>query len=318
MKVLLPGISGLLARIVARKLHARGHEVVGIDSRPWPDVPDGIAIHTVDIRKRAAEDVFRTTRPDAVIHMATVTHLLKKSSEEQYRINLGGTRAVWDHCHAYGVKQAIFVGRHTYYGAAPDSPLNASPGVSDAIEDVSFQGMAVRQTRVIEIIRGIVRHAQFFHHPPGGQIVRNRHGNEFPQPQRSEGVGNDGAGSFGCQALVPESLREAPADLHRRHEGSLEGGNPEPDIAGEPAACKGLHRVKTKPATFQIGHDAVHHVVALGPRESRREVTHDAGIAIHLKKRFAIALAPAAKDQPIGLKIWRFHSFTFLTGPFGT
>jgi len=123
MKVLLPGISGLLARIVARKLHARGHEVVGIDSRPWPDVPDGIAIHTVDIRKRAAEDVFRTTRPDAVIHMATVTHLLKKSSEEQYRINLGGTRAVWDHCHAYGVKQAIFVGRHTYYGAAPDSPL---------------------------------------------------------------------------------------------------------------------------------------------------------------------------------------------------
>jgi UDP-glucose 4-epimerase len=123
MKVLLPGMSGLLARIVARKLLARGHEVVGIDSRPWPGMPDGLVLHAVDIRKRAAEDVFRTMRPDAVIHMATVTHLLKKSTEDQYRINLGGTRAVWDHCHAYGVKQAIFVGRHTYYGAAPDSPL---------------------------------------------------------------------------------------------------------------------------------------------------------------------------------------------------
>lgn len=122
MKVLLPGISGLLARIVARKLKDRGHDVIGIDSRPWPDIPKGITLHAVDIRKRAAEDVFRTTRPDAVVHMATVTHLLQKS-EDRYRINLGGTRAVWDHCHAYRVKHAIFVGRHTYYGAAADAPL---------------------------------------------------------------------------------------------------------------------------------------------------------------------------------------------------
>ena len=115
-------MSGLLARIVARKLKDRGHDVIGIDSRPWPDMPKGITLHTVDIRKRAAEDVFRTARPDAVIHMATVTHLLQKS-EDRYRINLGGTRAVWDHCHAYKVKHAIFVGRHTYYGAAADAPL---------------------------------------------------------------------------------------------------------------------------------------------------------------------------------------------------
>jgi len=122
VKVVLTGASGLLARIVARKLVAHGHDVIGIDVRPWPEAPDGVDMHTVDIRKRAAEDVFRTTRPSAVIHMGTVTHLLQKS-EDRYRINLGGTRAVWDHCHAYKVEQAIFIGRHTYYGAAPDSPL---------------------------------------------------------------------------------------------------------------------------------------------------------------------------------------------------
>jgi len=122
VRVILPGISGLLARIVARKLLARGHAVIGIDVRPWPDAPDGIVIHGVDIRKRAAEDVFRTAHADAVIHMGTVTHLLQKS-EDRYRINLGGTRAVWDHCHTYHVSHAIFVGRHTYYGAAPDAPL---------------------------------------------------------------------------------------------------------------------------------------------------------------------------------------------------
>jgi UDP-glucose 4-epimerase len=122
MKVLIPGISGRLGRLVAEQLHVAGHEVSGIDRRPWPGAPRGVVVHEHDIRKRPAEDVFRKLRPDAVIHMATVTHLVAKS-EDRYRINLFGTRAVLDHCHTYGVKRCVFVGRHTYYGAAADSPL---------------------------------------------------------------------------------------------------------------------------------------------------------------------------------------------------
>ncbi len=122
MKVILPGVSGLLARLVAHKLLAAGHHVIGIDARPWSDAPEGIDVHVVDIRKRAAEEVFRSERPDAVIHMGTVTHLRERSSE-RFRINLGGTRAVFDHCHTYGVRRAVFVGRHTYYGADADSPM---------------------------------------------------------------------------------------------------------------------------------------------------------------------------------------------------
>ncbi|MEZ4301573.1 MAG: SDR family oxidoreductase [Polyangiaceae bacterium] len=122
MRVLIPGISGVLGHMVAHRLLAEGHEVIGIDKRPWPDAPPGVEMHHVDIRKRAAEDVFRKRRPQAVIHMATVTHLVART-EERYRINLGGTRAVFEHAVAYGVEHAIFVGRHTYYGAGPDSPL---------------------------------------------------------------------------------------------------------------------------------------------------------------------------------------------------
>jgi UDP-glucose 4-epimerase len=122
MKVLIPGISSKIGNLVATELLAKGHEVIGIDRRPWPDAPAGVEMHELDIRKRAAEDVFRKARPDAVIHMATVTHLVARS-EERYKINLGGTRAVFDHCRAHGVGQVIFVGRHTYYGAAPDAPL---------------------------------------------------------------------------------------------------------------------------------------------------------------------------------------------------
>ena len=122
MKVLIPGISGKLGQMVAQQLLSQGHTIIGIDRRPWADAPPGVEMHDIDIRKRAAEDIFRTCRPEVVVHMATVTHLVAHS-EERYRINLGGTRAVFDHCRAYGVEHAIFVGRHTYYGAAPDSPL---------------------------------------------------------------------------------------------------------------------------------------------------------------------------------------------------
>ncbi len=122
MKVLIPGITGRLARSVATKLHAAGHQVLGIDRRPWTSAPRDIEIFQIDIRKCAAEEVFRKHRPEAVIHMATVTHLTVRN-EDRFRINLFGTRAVFDHCARYGAKRCIFVGRHTYYGAAADSSL---------------------------------------------------------------------------------------------------------------------------------------------------------------------------------------------------
>ncbi len=122
MRVLIPGISGAVGRGVATRLAASGHQIVGIDRRAWAYPPAGVEVHQVDIRKRAAEDIFRKFRPDAVVHLATVTHLMERS-EDRYRINLEGTRAVFHHCTTYGVKHIVFVGRHTYYGAAADAPL---------------------------------------------------------------------------------------------------------------------------------------------------------------------------------------------------
>lgn len=120
MRILIPGAAGAIARKLAVRLKGEGHDVVGIDVRPWPDAP--VEFHRVDVRKRAAEDVFRRARPQTVVHMATVTSLVVRG-EERYQINLGGTRAVFDHARAYGVEHCIFVGRHTFYGAGPDSPL---------------------------------------------------------------------------------------------------------------------------------------------------------------------------------------------------
>ncbi len=120
MKILIVGISSAIAKLLAVELAGDGHEVSGIDRRGWKNAP--IEVFDLDIRKRAAEDVFRKMRPHVVVHMGTVTSLMVPG-EERYRINLGGTRAVFDHCRSYGVEHCVFVGRHTYYGAAADSAL---------------------------------------------------------------------------------------------------------------------------------------------------------------------------------------------------
>jgi UDP-glucose 4-epimerase len=120
MKILVPGAAGAIARKVVTSLKEAGHEVIGMDRRPWPDAP--VEFHGVDVRKRAAEDVFRTTRPDVVVHMATVS-ALAMGGEERHQLNLGGTRAVFDWARDSGVKHCVFVGRHTFYGAGPDLPL---------------------------------------------------------------------------------------------------------------------------------------------------------------------------------------------------
>ncbi|HLV21269.1 MAG TPA: NAD-dependent epimerase/dehydratase family protein [Polyangiaceae bacterium] len=122
MKVLITGIGSRMGQLMTHLLLEAGDAVIGIDRRPVSGAPEGVALHRVDIRKRDAEEVFRTERPEAVVHLATMAHL-HEAAEDRHRINLWGTKAVFDWCDRYGVAQAIFVGRHTYYGAAPDTPL---------------------------------------------------------------------------------------------------------------------------------------------------------------------------------------------------
>jgi UDP-glucose 4-epimerase len=163
MRVVLPGASGALARKVALALVALGHEVIGLDRRPWPGAP--IAFHQLDVRKRAAEDLFRRSRPQAVVHMATVTSLLVPG-EERYQINLGGTRAVFEYARAYGAEHCIFVGRHTYYGAGPDSPflrtedeppgeLNRFPELADLVAADLYAASAL--WRFPELVTSVLR-----------------------------------------------------------------------------------------------------------------------------------------------------------------
>jgi UDP-glucose 4-epimerase len=188
VKILITGISGALARLVAERFIRGGHQVLGVDRRPWPDAPRGVEIHQSDIRKRPVEDLFRTRRPDVLVHMATVTHLTA-SREERYRINLHGTRAVFEHCHTYGVRQAVFVGRHTIYGAAPDAPLYRTeaepplasatwPDLSDLVAADLYAGAAL--WRWPELITTVLRLVYTLGPTRRGTLAAFLHGARVP------------------------------------------------------------------------------------------------------------------------------------------
>ncbi len=160
MKVVVTGIAGRLGRLIAVQLASEGHNVIGIDRRGWREAPDNVEVFEVDLRKRPAEDVFRTHEPDALVHMATVSHLHVPEAEH-HRMSLGGTKAAIDYCERYGVGRAVFVGRHTYYGATPDSPLYHTedeppmaaddfPELADLVAADLFAGSALWRTPQID------------------------------------------------------------------------------------------------------------------------------------------------------------------------
>jgi UDP-glucose 4-epimerase len=101
-KLLITGISGGQGRLVAKMaMRARPGgepwEVVGVDRQKWASAPEGVVVHQFDMRKRRFEDVFRTDRPDAVVHLAFVRHF-QSDQATRHEINVEGTKRVLEHC----------------------------------------------------------------------------------------------------------------------------------------------------------------------------------------------------------------------------
>ncbi len=132
MKIVLTGISGRLGRRVAQRL-AREHEVIGIDRRPCPGLPEQVTHYQVDIRRRSAEDVFRQHEVDAVVHMGVV-HNFRIPSEKLYARNVIGTETLLGYASKYGVQKLVLLSSGDVYGPSPtnshfiveDAPLMAS------------------------------------------------------------------------------------------------------------------------------------------------------------------------------------------------
>jgi UDP-glucose 4-epimerase len=119
-RVLITGITGGQGRLIARRL-ADSLEISGVDRVPWEGAPPDVRMHVVDLRKRKFEDVFRTERPDAVVHHAFVRHF-RAEPRVRHEVNVLGTKRVLEYAIAYGVKRVVVLSTSYVYGALPENP----------------------------------------------------------------------------------------------------------------------------------------------------------------------------------------------------
>ncbi|HEV7731222.1 MAG TPA: NAD-dependent epimerase/dehydratase family protein [Candidatus Binatia bacterium] len=142
-KVLITGIAGGQGRLIARRL-AGTFALTGVDRTPWEGHPPGLSVHVLDLRKRKMEDIFRTERPDAVVHHAFIRHF-RAEPRVRHEVNVLGTKMLLEYCAQYGVKRVVVLSSSYVYGALPDTPnyvdeeypLNVSrtyPEVRDLVE----------------------------------------------------------------------------------------------------------------------------------------------------------------------------------------
>lgn len=159
--VVVTGISSRLGRMVARALH-EDYAIIGIDARGCTHIPKEVTIHTLDLRSRKAEDVFRRNRVDAVIHLNP--EWSRAGQQGARGTVVTGTHKVLDYCQQHEVPKVVFLSTASTYGASPDnnqflteeSPLlagQASPTLRDLVEvDMYAQSFFWRHPEIDTVV----------------------------------------------------------------------------------------------------------------------------------------------------------------------
>jgi UDP-glucose 4-epimerase len=184
-RLLITGIAGGQGRLIARRV-GDFFQLSGVDRVPWEGYPPNVRLHVVDLRKRKFEDVFRTERPDAVVHCAFVRHF-RADPHVRHEVNVLGTKRVLEYAIAYGVKRIVVLSSAYVYGALPDNPyyvdedypLNVSrtyPEVRDLAEvDTLATAFLWRHPEVVTTILRPVNTLGYYTHSAIGRYLRQRY-----------------------------------------------------------------------------------------------------------------------------------------------
>jgi GDP-4-dehydro-6-deoxy-D-mannose reductase len=156
MKAAVTGSSGFVGRYLVSYLRARGDEVVTLDhfGEPSVDVTDPGRVR----------DVLRAARPDAVYHLAGLSHVGESwnAPETVFRVNTEGALNVLRASADAGVERVLVVGSADEYGVVepddlpitedapvrPITPYGASKAAADILALQSFLGDGLGTVRV--------------------------------------------------------------------------------------------------------------------------------------------------------------------------
>jgi len=115
VKAVVTGSSGFVGRELVAHLRAAGDEVVGLDRAAGADITDSTALR----------DLLLQHRPQAVYHLAAVSHIGGSWSApaQVFRVNAEGTLNVLLAASHAGVERVLVVGSADEYGIVADKDL---------------------------------------------------------------------------------------------------------------------------------------------------------------------------------------------------
>ena len=156
MRVAVTGSSGFVGRHLVPYLRSHGDDVVTIDRTGTPpvDVTDAAEVR----------EVLRAARPDAVYHLAALSHVGRSwdAPEAVFQINAVGALNVLRACIDAGVERVLVAGSADVYGAVaqddlpltedapirPVTPYGASKAAADVLALQAFLGDGLGTLRV--------------------------------------------------------------------------------------------------------------------------------------------------------------------------
>jgi nucleoside-diphosphate-sugar epimerase len=118
MNILVTGSSGFIARFLIPGLAAKGHTVVGIDTRMRPAFGDYFRFVHGDILDDAALDS-AMPHVDLIIHLAAEHKDFGVPESSYYRVNVDGTEKLLQQASSCGIRQFIFFSSVAVYGDRP-------------------------------------------------------------------------------------------------------------------------------------------------------------------------------------------------------
>lgn len=129
LKILLTGGAGFIGSHVAEQLLSQGYKVAvidNLDSGSTTFLPDGIKFYQMDINDSAIESVFKSEKPEVVIHLAAQTSVVQSMKEPyfDFQTNTAATLKLLQYAAQNGVQQFIFSSSAAVYGEPVHLPID--------------------------------------------------------------------------------------------------------------------------------------------------------------------------------------------------
>ncbi len=168
-KILVSGGAGFIGSEFVRQGVARGYTIAVVDKLSYAgdllrvrEIAEEITFHKVDIaHKEGIAEIFRSERPDAVVHWAAESHVDRSIDDASpfLETNVKGTQVMLDAAKDAGVERFVNISTDEVYGDLKEegefletTPLNPSSPYSVSKASADMLGRAYHRTYRLPVI----------------------------------------------------------------------------------------------------------------------------------------------------------------------